>query len=70
MCIQWYYKYQCGCKQKGEFEQCDRLYDSQSNLQCARSQTEDKISRNYCAKHLPKEDKAMTEYRGRHPTRN
>ncbi|KAI5856720.1 hypothetical protein GGS23DRAFT_394170 [Durotheca rogersii] len=67
MCTQYYHLYQCGCRQKGEFVQCDRLYNSQSNLQCSRMDRDDKISRNYCPKHLPKEDKATTEYRGRYP---
>jgi hypothetical protein len=55
MCTQTYYHYGCGCKQKGEFEQCDRLFDLNVNLQCATSDAKDKSIRNYCAKHLLKE---------------
>jgi len=43
MCTQYYHVYQCGCKQKGEFVQCDRLYDNQSNLQCSRTEKDDKV---------------------------
>ncbi|KAK4033370.1 hypothetical protein C8A01DRAFT_19660 [Parachaetomium inaequale] len=55
MCTQTYYHYQCGCKQKGEFEQCDRLFDLKVNLQCATADSKDKTVRSYCAKHLLKE---------------
>ena len=67
MCTQFYHQYQCGCKQKGEFKQCERLYEAQSNLQWAQTGSESLISRNYCPKHLLRENKATTEYRGRHP---
>ncbi|KAF2010811.1 hypothetical protein BU24DRAFT_46404 [Aaosphaeria arxii CBS 175.79] len=46
----------------GELAQCDRQFERQSNLQCDVIDPEDTISRNYCAKHLPKESKAMTKY--------
>lgn len=66
MCTQRYHVYQCGCRTKGEFIQCDRLYERQSNLQCNITLADELTSRNYCPKHLPKESKATTEYRGRY----
>lgn len=65
MCTQVFHEYQCGCKIKGELKQCDRLYDQESNLQCYETATETMTSRNYCAKHMPKETKAKTAYVGR-----
>lgn len=35
------------------------------DLQCDVTNTEEVSSRNYCSKHMPKESKATTEYRGR-----
>lgn len=63
MCTQTHFKYACGCTRKGEFEQCDRLYDLNVNLQCAATAAEDKPMRSYCAKHLLKEGKATEAYR-------
>ena len=65
MCTQVYNIYQCGCKAKGEFKQCDAKYNAQTNLQCDITEREDLVSRNYCSKHMPKEGKAKTEYIGR-----
>ncbi|KAI0426164.1 hypothetical protein F5Y09DRAFT_72248 [Xylaria sp. FL1042] len=65
MCTQVWHIYQCGCRKKGEFQQCDRLYDAQSNLRCDRTNTDDRTSRNYCPAHMPTESKAKTEYTGR-----
>jgi hypothetical protein len=62
MCTQTHLRYLCGCKQKGEFEQCDRLYDLGVNLQCAVPDTKDKIMRSYCATHLLKEGKAAAVF--------
>lgn len=67
MCTQSVHLYQCGCRKEGEFKQCDRLYDAQSNLRCANTIKEELLSRNYCKKHMPTEDKATTEYNGRNP---
>ncbi|SPQ26464.1 542b14ff-5065-4a6c-b8ee-6e3c008aa62e [Thermothielavioides terrestris] len=63
MCTQTYYQYHCGCRQKGEFEQCDRLYNLNVNLQCADTVVKDHRMRSYCAKHLLKEGKASVAYR-------
>lgn len=65
MCTQVYVKYQCGCKDEGEFKQCDAKYNAESNLQCDHTQEDERTSRNYCAKHLPMEGKALTEHTGR-----
>ncbi|KAI0002679.1 hypothetical protein F4779DRAFT_603195 [Xylariaceae sp. FL0662B] len=70
MCFQDYNIYKCGCVNKGEFHQRDEKYEAQSNLQCDHPERRNKPSRNYCAKHLVKEDKAKDEFRGRIPRRN
>lgn len=62
MCTQHYLKYSCGCKLKGEFAQCDRLFESNLNLQCDATRTEEKTCRSYCAQHLVKESKATVAY--------
>ncbi len=62
MCTQTHNHYLCGCKQKGEFEQCDRLYDLGMNLQCAVTTSNPKVMRSYCATHLLKEGKATVVY--------
>lgn len=67
MCTQVWHKYQCGCRRKGEFIQCERLYDLQTNVKCERINQDDVVSRNYCDKHMPTEGKAQTEYHGRVP---
>lgn len=67
MCTQTYNRYECGCKQKGEFEQCDRLYSLGVNLQCATADTKDKVLRSYCATHLVKEGKETAVYQIREP---
>lgn len=67
MCTQTYNRYECGCKQKGEFEQCDRLYNLGVNLQCATAENKDKVLRSYCATHLVKEGKGTAVYRIREP---
>jgi hypothetical protein len=64
MCTQTHYRYSCGCKQKGVFEQCDRLFDLAANLQCAVTDNMDKIVRSYCPKHLLKEGKGGKAYHG------
>ena len=66
MCTQTWIVYKCGCKNKGGFEQCDRLCDLKSQPQCAITAQKDSFARNYCPEHMPKEDKALDEYRGRH----
>lgn len=63
MCTQTHYQYTCGCKHKGEFEQCDRLFDAKVNLQCAKTEVKDKTLRNYCPKHLLKEGQDGKAYR-------
>lgn len=65
MCTQRFDKYKCGCQIKGTFVQCERLYNAQSNMQCNAADVEIIVSRNYCARHMPKEPKATTEYIGR-----
>jgi len=67
MCTQTFNRYECGCKQKGEFEQCDRLYDLGVNLQCAITESKDKEFRSYCATHLLKEGKGTAVYQIRKP---
>ena len=62
MCTQTHYHYSCGCKQKGMFEQCDRLFDLGANLQCAVTDNTDKEVRSYCPKHLLKEGKGGKVY--------
>lgn len=64
MCEQVYLIYQCGCRAKGEFKQCDRLYDQQLSLQCDVANIHESTVRNYCPKHLPKESEATTAYIG------
>jgi hypothetical protein len=64
MCTQTHYRYSCGCKQKGVFEQCDRLFDLGANLQCAITDNADKTVRSYCSKHLLKEGKGGNAYHG------
>jgi len=61
--------YQCGCREKGELKQCNRLYEQESNLQCNVTDVDPKISRNYCSKHMPKENKATMAYVGRRQQR-
>lgn len=66
MCTQEYLTYTCGCRVKRDFKQCRRLFDdAQSDLQCNETESQEVSSENYCPKHLPKEDKAKVEYRGR-----
>ncbi|KAG9228423.1 hypothetical protein BJ875DRAFT_389449 [Amylocarpus encephaloides] len=69
MCTQIYHVYQCGCRMKGEFKQCDEKYNAETNLQCDRTNNDDVVSRNYCSKHMPKEGKATTQYVGRQANR-
>ncbi|MCJ1261106.1 hypothetical protein MMC22_000970 [Lobaria immixta] len=69
MCIQEYLGYQCGCRMKGEFKQCNAKYHAQSNLQCARTNVVEVPSRCYCPKHLPKDNKAITRFVGRQDNR-
>jgi hypothetical protein len=66
MCTQTWTVYRCGCKNKGQFEQCDELYNLKSQCQCAVTAEEDTLSRNYCSDHMPKVNKALDEYRRRH----
>jgi hypothetical protein len=63
MCQQVWHHYTCGCKTKGEFKQCDRLWNEGRVVKCATLENEAVVSRNYCSRHLPAEDKAMKEYR-------
>lgn len=67
MCTRVIHVYQCGCRNKGELKQCDRLYGQESNLQCDVTEVESMIARNYCSKHMPKENKAKAAYVGRAP---
>lgn len=67
MCTQQYLNYQCGCRTKGEFKQCDAKYNAQSNLQCAKTNVVEVPSRCYCPKHLPKDDKAGLDLPGVSP---
>ncbi len=62
MCNQVYHTYQCGCKEKGEFKQCNEKFDAQMTLQCAETEVENTLSRSYCSNHLPKEGKATVVY--------
>ena len=62
MCTQTINVYHCRCRQKGEFEQCDRLYNLSVNLQCATAETKERQCRSYCATHLVKEGKASVVY--------
>lgn len=62
MCIQQHITYSYGCRLKGLFTQCERLFDAQTNLQCDVTETENVEAANYCIKHLPKEGKATTKY--------
>ena len=62
MCTQDYYNYQCGCRNKGEFRQCDEKYDSGCNVQCAQTQANELQSRSYCSTHLLKEGKGGVMY--------
>ncbi|KXT08085.1 hypothetical protein AC579_10450 [Pseudocercospora musae] len=57
----------CGCRAKGEFKQCDEKYNAQTNLQCATTTRDEQTSRNYCPKHMPKDNKATTQYTTRQP---
>jgi hypothetical protein len=65
MCNQTWIAYTCGCKTKGAFEQCDRLYDLQSPLRCAIADRKELAKRNYCSEHMPQEDKATITFRER-----
>lgn len=67
MCTQAWIHYTCGCKFKGQFHQCDALYDAQSPLQCAQTTLKKVESRNYCPEHLPRADKATMTYTRREP---
>lgn len=58
MCTQVYIVYKCGCKKPDKFEQCDRLYNQQSNLQCDITIKRDEALRNNCSEHMTKESKA------------
>lgn len=61
MCIQVWHTYQCGCKIKGQFKQCNLMYDQESSLRCQVTQKQNRDPRNYCSKHMPKVGKATTE---------
>ncbi len=62
MCTQTFNVYHCHCRQKGEFEQCDRLYNLGVNLQCVKVETKEKKFRSYCATHLLKEGTPTVVY--------
>jgi hypothetical protein len=65
MCTQTDIIYTCGCKTKGVFEQCDRLWDLKSPLQCDSAAKKELALRNYCPEHMPKEGRATVTFRNR-----
>lgn len=67
MCTQVWIKYQCGCKKKGKFLQCDCLYNQQLNVWCDTLDMDEIVSWNYYITHLSREGKAMMVYQGQRP---
>lgn len=67
MCLQNYFIYKCGCRDKGDFQQCTKKYDNEPNLKCHDITVVNLDRRNYCEDHLIDESKAETEFtpRGR-----
>ena len=65
MCTQTEIAHTCGCKAKGAFEQCKRLWNLNSPLQCDLAGRKELAVRNYCPEHMPKESKANATSRKR-----
>lgn len=61
MCKRVYHNYTCGCREKGEFIQCDTKHNL-GCLKCDKIEPEEKPSRNYCEQHLPSDGKARQRF--------
>lgn len=62
MCTQDCINYQCGCRKKTEFRQCDEKYDAGVSLRCANTEEKELQSRNYCRDHLLEGGKGEVMY--------
>lgn len=64
MCNQTYYDYSCGCREKGQFVQCQAEWDRNSMLKCPNTHVlpDSQDIRNLCAKLLLARDKAKIRF--------